>query len=252
MYSLAIKHALVGAALCLTAGTLPAVDLDRLTFITEDYPPYNYERGGELRGQSVQVLEAMLDESGSEQTLDDVRVLPWARGYETTLHEPNAVLFSTTRTKNRENLFNWVGPLAADRVVLLARRDAGIDIQTIDALRESDYQIVVIQEDIGAQRLEEAGVDSDQVRTAIDNVSALNMLAAGRVDLWAYDEEVAHWLMGEHGIDYRQFESVYTLSEAYLYFAVNPETDPALVNGMQSLLDRLRDEGAVRPVRRWQ
>lgn len=252
MYSLVTKLALGGALLCLSAGSLWAVDLDRLTFITEDYPPYNYERSGELQGHSVQVLDAMLNEAGSEQSLDDVRVLPWARGYETTLHEPNSVLFSTTRTESRENLFNWVGPLAADRVVLMARRDAGIELPSIDALRESDYQIVVIQEDIGAQRLKEAGVDAAQVRTAIDNISALNMLAAGRVDLWAYGEEVARWLMSEQGVDHRQFESVYTLSEAYLYFAVNRQTDPSLVNGMQELLDRLRDEGVIRSVRRWE
>ena len=44
------------------------VSLASLTFITEEYPPYNYLDGDRLMGSSVELLEAMLA----------MRALPWA------------------------------------------------------------------------------------------------------------------------------------------------------------------------------
>ena len=245
MHGFPLRWGLLCTALVLMMTGLKASELDRLTFITEEYPPYNFERDGVLQGYSVEVLQAMLNAAGSQMTLDDVRVWPWARGYETALGEPDTVLFSTTRTEAREDLFHWVGPLALDRVTLLARRDAGIQLEDIDSLNDTEYRVVVIREDIGAQRLQEKGVDESLLRTAINNSSALSMLEAGRVDLWAYGEDVAHWLMQEQGVDPAAYESVYILSEAHLYFAINRQTDPELVSYMQTLLDNLRAEAVV-------
>lgn len=222
-----------------------ASGLDRLTFITEEYPPYNYERNGQLQGLSVNVLAAILEEHGATQTVNEVRLLPWARGYETVLTEPNTVLFSTTRTEAREDLFYWVGPIAPDRVSLIARRNSDLEIGSMAELKESDLKIAVIRQDIGAQRLHEAGVDPVLLRTAMTNDSALHMLALGRVDLWAYGEEVAYWLMDEYGFNREQFEPVYTISEAELYFAINRDTPQELVDAMQLTIEQFHQTGRM-------
>lgn len=225
-----------------------ASELDRLTFITEHYPPYNYLEEGELKGSSVRILKTMLEEAGSATKANEIRVLPWARGYDTTLLTPNTVLFSTTRTSAREDLFRWVGPLAAGRVVLLARKDSGISIESLDALQNGNFSIVVIGEDIGAHMLKESDVDAARLHTAVNNESAMNMLVANRVSLWAYGEDVAHWLLRKHGHDPEDFETVYVLSEDPLYFAINRDTDPAVVDRLQELLDDLRTQGEISPI----
>lgn len=225
-----------------------ASELDRLTFITEHYPPYNYLDGGELKGSSVSILKAILEHVGSSTDVTDIRVLPWARGYDTTLLTPNTVLFSTTRTSAREDLFQWVGPLAGGRVVLLARKDSNISIEDQESLRNGSASIVVIGEDIGAQKLLEAGVDADRLHTAVNNESAMNMLVADRVSLWAYGEDVAHWLLSANGHNPENFETVYVLSQDPLYFAINRDTDPAVVELLQQALDELRAQGKIPPV----
>lgn len=225
-----------------------ASELDRLTFITEHYPPYNYVDEGELKGSSVDILKAILQHAGSNIEATDIRVLPWARGYDTTLLTPGTVLFSTTRTSAREDLFQWVGPLAAGRVVLLARKDSNISIENLEALQNGNFSMVVIGEDIGAQKLLEAGVNADRMHTAVNNESAMNMLVANRVSLWAYGEDVAHWLLRKHGHDPEDFETVYVLSQDPLYFAVNRETDSAVVELLQQILDDLRAQGKIPPI----
>ncbi|EPC02015.1 hypothetical protein L861_20395 [Litchfieldella anticariensis FP35 = DSM 16096] len=237
-------------AACLLYATTAAADLDELVFITEEYPPYNFKRNGELQGISVDILSAIFAVTNTGLTRDDIHVLPWARGYETALSQPNTVLFSTTRTQAREHLFKWVGPIARDRVTLIARRDRHITIDSIMDLNTSDYQIAVIREDIGAQRLSEANVDPERVLPAISNTSALRMLNHGRVDLWAYSEDVAFWIMEENGLKVSNFESIYTLSESYLYFALHPSTDDRLVDAMQAALNSLREQGTIDDIMR--
>ncbi|WP_245904627.1 substrate-binding periplasmic protein [Billgrantia lactosivorans] len=225
---------------------LPAAGgLEELTFITEEYPPYNYRQNDRLEGISVELLERIFAETDTTLSREDVLYYPWARGYDTALSEPGTVLFSTTRTEQRESLFQWVGPIATDRVTLIARRDSDIRLSDIEDVIAGDYRIAVIREDIGAQRLQEAGVPESQVQAAISNVSALRMLERGRVDLWAYGEDVAFWLMQEEGLPTTDFVPALTISESDLYYALHRDTDRRLVDRMQAALERLREQGVV-------
>ncbi|SDU04939.1 substrate-binding periplasmic protein [Halopseudomonas salegens] len=230
---------------CLLTLPLQASELARLNFITEEYPPYNYISGQQLKGSSVDILDAILQHNGQQLDRAAVRVLPWARGYDTTLEYPNTVLFSTTRTRTRDGMFEWVGPLAAGRVVLLARKDKDLQLNSLADLKASDYSVVALREDIGAQVLLEGGIPESQLRIAVSNVSAMNMLVMDRVDLWAYGEDVAQWLLKENGHDLAQFESVLLLTEDPLYFAINRDTDAELIQVMQDTLDQLRTEGTL-------
>ncbi|WP_240936234.1 substrate-binding periplasmic protein [Billgrantia bachuensis] len=222
-----------------------AAGLEGLTFITEEYPPYNYRHNDRLEGISIELLERIFAETDTALSRDDVLYYPWARGYDTALSEPGTVLFSTTRTEQREELFQWVGPIATDRVTLIARRDSGIKLNDIEDAIAGGYRIAIIREDIGDQRLQEAGVPESQVHAAISNVSALRMLERGRVDLWAYGEDVAFWLMQEEGLPTTDFVPALTISESDLYYALHRDTDPLLVERMQMALDRLREQGVV-------
>ena len=135
--------------------SLPAVaSLEGLTFITEEYPPYNYRQDDRLEGISVELLERIFRETDTARSREDILYYPWARGYDTALSEPGTVLFSTTRTEQREPLFQWVGPIATDRVTLIARRDSDIRLDDIADVIAGGYRIAVIREDIGAQRLQ--------------------------------------------------------------------------------------------------
>lgn len=213
--------------------------LSSLTFITEEYPPYNYLDGDRIAGTSVELLQAMLAQMGTSLDKREIRYYPWVRGYELALQRPNTVLFSTTRTPSRESRFHWVGPIAQDHVVLLARQGANIRVTSVDDAVKQGLSVAVIREDIGAQALIEAGYPDALVRPAMDNRSALHMLLHERVDLWAYSTDVAQWIAEQAGYPAEIVVPLYTLSESYLYFALNPETDPRLVAQLQQAFERV-------------
>ncbi|MDR5873668.1 ABC transporter substrate-binding protein [Halomonas sp. CUBES01] len=216
--------------------------LSPLSFVTEEYPPYNYQdpRTGQLKGTSVALLEAMFEQTDTPFNQEAILYYPWVRGYELAQGAPNTVLFSTTRTPAREAHFKWVGPIARDRVVLLAWQDETATPLSLDAAIRQRLRVAVIREDIGAHALQEAGYPAELLRPAIDNHSALHMLRRGRVDLWAYSDDVARWIATQEAVDHERLKAVHTLSQSRLYFAVNPATDPRLVERLQQALDDVR------------
>lgn len=213
-----------------------------LTFITEEYPPYNYLNNQQLTGLSIDLLEAIFTATKTPLSRHNIRYYPWVRGYELALSQPNIVLFSTTRTAAREANFHWVGPIAQDRVVLLTHRNAPITINSLAQAIERGLTVAVIREDIGAQALLEAGYPERLILPVIDNRSALHMLTRGRVDLWAYSADVAAWIAESEGLPKNSLIPIHTLSESFLYFAINQATDQRLVTLMQQAFDTVRTQ----------
>ena len=210
-----------------------------LSFITEAYPPYNFSDDNILRGIAVDLLVIASQDTAQPVQRGQIRLMPWARGYRTVLSTPNTVLFATTRTTERERLFKWAGPIAATRVVLLARKADKIRIQSAADLQR--YRIGVIHEDIGEQSLLALGVAKQQLQISANADALSRQLHAGRIDLWAYEENVAHWFLRNANLDQDDFESVYLLQQGELWYAFNPQVSDEKIQQLQKALDKLRN-----------
>lgn len=219
------------------AGASP---IDRLRFLTEEYPPYNMTVDGEKTGLATELLAAVFDAAGTDTTLADVRVLPWARGYQTTLREPNTVLYSTTRTAAREDLFTWVGPIADTTIGIIGASDSPPlpdDLATL-----SEVRIATIRDDVAEQLLEERGVGTDVIHATATLETIVRLLEAGRVDYWAYEVNVARYVLGQRGIaDGYQVKGELTSSQ--LYYAFNPDSDPAALTAFRKALETVKASG---------
>ena len=101
----------------------------KLTILTENLPTLNYLKNGELVGYSVDIVKEIQRRVGSQE---QIKVLPWARAYNMALTEDNIVLFSITYTEERKNSFKWICPLLTKRDILVARKNSGISIKSIE------------------------------------------------------------------------------------------------------------------------
>ncbi|MFT5164104.1 MAG: polar amino acid transport system substrate-binding protein, partial [Alteromonadaceae bacterium] len=83
-----------------------------LRVVSENMPPYNYRTTeGQLSGPSTEVVRALL---ASLKISSKIEVMPWARAYKVALTEPNVLIFSIVRTRQREPHFQWldgIGPV---------------------------------------------------------------------------------------------------------------------------------------------
>lgn len=223
---------LLGSSLALKAD-------EPLSFITEAYPPYNFSDDNILRGIAVDLLVIASQDTAQPVQRGQIRLMPWARAYRTALSTPNTVLFATTRTAEREHLFKWAGPIAATRVVLLARKADKIRIQSAADLQR--YRIGVIHEDIGEQSVLALGVGKQQLQVSANADALSRQLHAGRIDLWAYEENVARWFLRNANLDQEDFESVYQFQQGELWYAFNPQVSDEKIQQLQKALDTLRN-----------
>ena len=220
-----------------------ASSLNDLNYITEIYPPFNYEKEGRLTGIAIDVLEAASEAVNDPVKRENVQLQPWARGYAAALETPNTVLFSMTRTEARNNLFKWAGPIVDSRIVLWAPKSKGIQISTPSDL--NDYRIGVVREDIGEQLLRNLEVNANALRPSASPEMVVRQLNANRVDMWAYGDNVGVFIMREQNIDPNLYEIVYVLHESQNYFAFHHSTDDAYVEKLQNGLNLIRESGKL-------
>ncbi|MCP5163149.1 MAG: ABC transporter substrate-binding protein [Hahellaceae bacterium] len=236
-----IKPFVVSAGLIFSSA-LMALTADDITYVSEDYPPFNYRDNDAPKGFAVDLLDAMLHAMSSKKTKQDVRFHPWARGYYMALNTPGTVLFSTTRSAARESLFKWVGPIAANTNEVLARKDRHIKINnTLDLLK---YRIAVVRDDIGETMIINAGIPANNRETLTYPELAAKMLDTGRIDLWCYGQPSALWVIKNLGLNTQAFESVYNLGSAgEVYYAFHRDTPDTLIQQFQTVLDQLKQPG---------
>jgi polar amino acid transport system substrate-binding protein len=234
---------LITALTCLSASLFTpsfssANELDKLSFVTESYPPYNFKVQGKLKGIAVDLLLAATKKSEASLSTNGIRVLPWPRAYKMAEKGPNIVLFSTTRTEEREEKFNWIGPISPTRIILLAKKSNSIVINAPADINK--YTVGAITDDIGDQLVQKTGVKSSSIKYVTKAESLAKMLDAGRIQLWAYEENVARWFIKQAGLKNSEFESVYTLKESDLYYAFSKDINKQARDLLQKSLDEIK------------
>ena len=217
-----------------------------LKLLTEQYPPYNFEQNGQLKGISIDIMDEMLKKVNIGLSRNDIELWNWTRAYQTTEKAKDHALFAMTYTDERAPLFKWVGPFSPTKQVLMAKKSKGIKINSPNDINK--YKVGVIRDDVGHQLLKKIGVQDSSYDFADNSKTNAKKLAGGRVDLVAYEGAVMSWEMKEAGININDYEEVYTLKEGQLYFAFNKDTSDTTIKKFQKALDELKKEGKVESI----
>ncbi len=217
--------------------------IDAIDWMTEQYPPFNYvdEEDGQLKGITVDILVEMFKKVGAKTTRQDLRVLPWARGYKALLEKPGTALFSTTYTFERLQQFKFVGPVIPTRVSVIA--DATSKIDALDDLNE--LKIGTVRDDVGDQLIRTLGVADRAIEQSHSAYNLVQMLAKGRLDAIVYAEDIARYQFARAGIDSRRYETVLVLKNSHMGYAFHNSTDPRVLEPLRKSLDELRADGTV-------
>ena len=230
--------------------SLFASKTQNIKIYTEHYPPYNMKSiSGKLKGSSVEVLKAVLKELNSTQTIQNVKLRSWTKSYKIAKKRKNTMVFSTTRTKSRENLFKWVGPIATTTVGVLAPKNKKIIIDKISNFNR--YKIGVVLDDVGEALLLEANVDKSNF-SYVKGEDAINQsftkLEENKIDMFAYNLNVAFANAEMEGFDISKYEIIYTLKVGELYFAFNKNTDDKVIKQWQNALDMVKENGTYEKI----
>ncbi len=229
----------------LVSSLFATADADtNIKIYTEHYPPNNMKIGGKLTGSSVEVLDAMFKQMNSNQRIEDIKLTNWSRAYSVALKLPNSMVFSTTRTKAREKLFKWVGPISTTTVGVIALKSKNIVIKDISDF--ANYKIGAVLKDVAEQLLLEKGVSKRNIQhvNGADAIKmSFNKMEKDRIDMFAYNTIVALNDAKKNGFDTSKYEIIYKLTVADLSFAFNKKTDDKIIQKWQNALDKVKANG---------
>jgi len=217
-----------------------------LTILTENLPPLNYLKDGELVGPSIEIVKEIQRRVGSR---DKIQVYPWARAYKLALADKNVVLFGTTHTKAREDKFKWVGPLATKRDILVAKKGSGVKINSLDDAKKVS-RIGTLRDDTREVLLKSHGFTN--LEPVSDEQLNAQKLILGRIDLWAYKIPGLRTVCELAGVDHNELIEVYHLREIDVSIAFSKKTSDSIIQKWQKAFDEmLADETIMQIRRKW-
>lgn len=221
--------------------------------VTEHFPPYQMvEKGEVVDGLGLEIMQALLFELDYNYPIVP---MPWARAYEIALHEENVLIFSITRTVERESLFKWVGSIngVGDYLWSLATRD-DIRIDNLDDAKK--YKIAVPRNDCQQQLLEQHGFKENVNLVTVSRwEQAIRMLYSGRVDMIMGSNSALVYRLKTLGLDYDLLQQTYEVGQMWgdLSIAFSSATDDVVVEEFRTAYQSLKNKGIYKEIfQKWE
>jgi polar amino acid transport system substrate-binding protein len=223
-----------------------------LRIVTEELPPYNMTLDGRVTGMSTEVVQAVLKEIGLDAS---IQIMPWARAYELALQESNVLIYSISRTPEREPLFRWVGTIAPTKWYIYSLADRPVKLDSLSDAR--GHQIATVNRDVGEQYLVSKGFRiGAELQSSNKYEQNYRKLKVDHVELWISNELNALYLTRQNGEDpdkllIRSLE-LPELSQGGLSMAFSVGTSAETVEKFRSGLEAIRRNGVYDGIlRKW-
>ena len=220
----------------------PASQLAPQLYLTTETPAIAPREGEPATGLATEMVRDIMRRAGIGHTLD---LLPWKRAYSAALERPDACVYSTTRTPERESQFQWVGPIADADWVLMARADRPFKLRSLDDARR--YRIGTYNGDARDQFLRARGFDVDPAPN--DQLNPPKLMA-GRIDLWAASLGLnSRQTLARQGYT-GKVVPVLVFNRIHTYLACNRAVPDRLVARMSEALGAMERDGTAQRIRR--
>lgn len=212
---------------------------DEIQPLTEPWTPYQIETKDGLEGISIDLIKEIQKRIGNKK---EIKVFPWKRGYNITLKKKGYALFLTTKSKQRENLFKWVGPISSMEIRFF--KNAFREDLTINSLEDAKKvsSITVAEDTITKEVLSEFGFTNLDINTLANN--SFNKLLENKTDLYPVEENSFMYKLKQLNLQKKiipvKMEAFY---ESKLYIAFNIETDDKIIKKWQAAFDEIKADG---------
>jgi len=205
--------------------------------VTEEYPPVTFMKDGKPSGF---VMDMVREIAARQKIPDNIRLTSWKNAYNMALLHPKVVLFSAERTPERENLFQWVGPVGKNSAMLYAKKGSGIRINSLEEAKAIGA-IATTTNWFTEQHLKREGFKN--LLSSPDPRANVRQLMKGEVQLSVFTDITIPEIVRDAGYGMQDLEPVFTVVQTYFYIALSRDTPADVVQAWQSTLDSLKQDG---------
>jgi len=197
---------------------------------------------GKFTGMDIEIVSEIQRRVGNT---DQIQLVPWTRGMKYLDSEPNTLLFSMARTKERNKLYNWIGPISEVSYGFYAKADSKIVINSLDDAKKV-ASIGVYRNDIRDQFLTREGFTN--LDRGNNNFLNLKKLMVGRDVVIASS---SFGIIGETkraGYSLSDVKFLYTFLKSQIYIAASQKTDPKVIGNWNAALESMKTDGTLKKI----
>lgn len=213
-----------------------------IQLFTEVSPPFNYGTGAgtgrKVEGYSVDIVNEIQKRTGH---INKINLSIWADAFAVVKYLPNSAIFRTTRTPERENMFQWVGPVSTSHTYFYTLASSGLTIETLEQAK--NLQSISTPNGWFTHEFLINNNFLNIVATANTPMDAFNQLIHGEVQAFLMSDLDVKWLANSTDIpmsDLTQHMEALNYND-YIAFSLN--TPAATVQQWQNHFDAMKTDG---------
>lgn len=208
-----------------------------ISIYSEIWPPFQIrDRNGILTGPATDQVKAVLDEADLEY---DIQPMRWARALNLIKLKPNALVYSISRTPEREKQFYWIARLGRVHTKLLSLSENNDIISHPRELK--NYVIALKRSEASLDYFLELGlIPEKNIIFVNDTEQALRLLSRGRIDFYPISASGLKPSLESTGYHSSKFKYVYYFEELSFdfYIAANKESNPKFIKYLRQVFSR--------------
>jgi polar amino acid transport system substrate-binding protein len=231
-------------ALFIFVSLVNANNKDLIIIAEKDYPPITFKnKNGKADGLAVEVTKLIMKNLKLNQK---IRVLPWNRAYNMLTQKPNVVLFSVSRTKQRENIFQWVGPIYNMKSNIYVKKDSTIKVNSLDDLKKLK-SIGTYFNSFNEQYLKQKGFKN--LKPIKNNILNIKKLMNNRVDAITATNVTIKEMLKKAGYSTKDVKDIFTFMNVGVYYAFSKGVPTEIIDAWNKEFKKLQDSGKLQQIR---
>jgi polar amino acid transport system substrate-binding protein len=214
-----------------------------LSVYTEESFPLNYtdkqHKSGPIVGYATELIQAILEHA---KIGFHIEMVPWRRAIQAIDSRENVIVYSMTRSPERENKYQWIGKvLPLDYYLYGLKSKFALLPKTIEEARA--LKIGIVRGDVTNDYLPAQGFNN------LTNVSEpsrqLQMLKRGRIDLFPFNAQGIGPIIERNNFDTDDFIGILRLDSIStgVYLALSNQTSAAVFQRLQASYNAIVNSG---------
>ncbi|MCP4111534.1 MAG: amino acid ABC transporter substrate-binding protein [Desulfobacteraceae bacterium] len=220
----------------------------KISIVTENWPPYNYTKNDEVIGVITEVVKAAFEKTDLTWSIS---VLPWAEAYKNASEQENTMIYTIFKLPEREKLFHWVkiGDLSAQKYLFSPNSRSDIKITSLEDAKK--YRIGVTKESATHVFLRSKGFEDGKnifpISKDIQNAFKADP-SSQKFDLTTADKlSLALWLQKKH-LPADLWKPELLLFSRDFYMAFGKKNSADVVKKVSKALKDVETEGTLEKI----
>ena len=216
------------------------VSAQGLIVLTENNPPSSFiGPDGKPTGYGVEIVSEIQKRLKIQ---DKIEIYPWARAYHTIVNKSGVVVFTMVRTKEREPLFQWVGPILEHDWILIGKKTSNLKLTSFEDGKKL-RSIGVVRGYASDKYLTSQGFTN--LQRLSDYSTMVKMLERQRIPVLVSSSMTYKSEIIEQGLKPEDFEVLIKFKTVQLYIAHSKANNKEMVAAWQQAFDAMKKDGTV-------